>query len=127
MSLIVAGGIALIFGLTYANIMGAYKEESITSVYFKILTNYMQIISITISFNLGWPQIVLEMFKVQGLATGATTRVYSIDCYVSQEYHPFYAKLILINLIPIATSIATVFFFLIKKTNHSWILFLAFR
>ena len=115
LSLIIAGGLSLIFGLTYTNLMGAYKEESVTSVYFKILTNYMQIIAITISFNLGWPDIVLEMFKVQGMASGATTRVYSIDCYLSQEHHPFYAKLILINLIPIATSITTVLFFLIKS------------
>ena len=38
--------------ITVSNIKGAYKDQSITSIYFKILMNYIQIVMLTISFKL---------------------------------------------------------------------------
>lgn len=93
--------IIVLIGLTASSINGAYKEQSVTSIYFKILMNYFQIVALTISFNLEWPALVREMFTVQGKATGASDQLFSVDCYLASSYEPYYAKLIILAFIPL--------------------------
>ena len=100
----------IVIGLTASNINGAYKEQSITSIYFKILTNHTQIIALTISFNLEWPDRVLDMFKVQSQGAGGADRLFSLDCFLSDKMEPFYAKLILLNVVPAAFAVLTMIF-----------------
>ena len=87
--------------LTISTIKGAYKDQSITSIYFKILMNYIQIVMLTISFNLNWPTIVLDMFNDQAKVGGSSDQLFSIDCFIGDSANPYYAELILLDLIPI--------------------------
>ena len=114
--LVSTGGAVVIFILTASTISAAYKEQSITSVYFKIMTNYTQIVALTISFDLDWPDMVLKLFDGQKQAVGASDRLFSIDCLLKEGIEPFYARLLLINLVPILFSILSTFFWLIKSS-----------
>ena len=40
----------------------AYKPKALHSIYMKILMNYFQLVMLTASFNLEWPDYVIEMF-----------------------------------------------------------------
>jgi hypothetical protein len=112
--IMITGGLA-IFVLTASTINSAYKEQSITSVYFKILTNYTQIVALTISFNLEWPTLVKKMFEVQKQAVGASDRLFSIDCLLKSHTEPYFAKLMLINFMPIGFSILSTLYWLTKS------------
>ena len=87
--------------ITVSNIKGAYKDQSITSIYFKILMNYIQIVMLTISFKLNWPTLVSEMFSDQSKVGGSSDQLFSIDCFIGDSANPYFAKIILLGLIPI--------------------------
>ena len=87
--------------ITISNIKGAYKDQSVTSIYFKILMNYIQIVMLTMSFKLNWPAIVREMFSDQSKVGGSSDRLFSIDCFIGDKANPYYAKLILLSMIPL--------------------------
>jgi hypothetical protein len=106
-------GLVVIVGLSVSNIKGAYRDQSVTSVYFKILTNYIQIVAITISFDLNWPSFVSKMLKYEYQASGATSQIYSIDCFLPPNFTAYYAKLLILNLIPLFTGFLTIIFFLL--------------
>ena len=112
---VTAAGAAVVLLLTATTISGAYKEQSITSVYFKILTNYTQIVALTISFELDWPDLVKKLFEGQKQAVGATDRLFSIDCLLKKEIEPHYAKIILINITPAAFTIISTLLWLLKS------------
>jgi len=42
----------------------AYKPKALHSVYIKIFMNYLQLVILTASFNLEWPETVLELFEI---------------------------------------------------------------
>ena len=107
--------VLVLVGITVSNIKGAYKEESITSIYFKILMNYVQIVGLTISFDLSWPDFVQKMFQVQGRASGGSEQILSVDCFLESAMKPFYAKIIILALIPIICFIFSALFWILWK------------
>lgn len=102
--------VLIICGITASNINGAYKEQSIISIYFKILMNYIHLVALTISFNLSWPWFVRKMFEIQGKASGGSDQLISIDCFLNNNIHPYFAKLIILSLIPIVSSLLSILF-----------------
>lgn len=92
--------IIILVSITVSTLNGAYKEETITSIYFKIIMNYFQLVGLTISFDLGWPWFVRKMFQMQGRATGGSEQLISVDCFLQGEIEPYYAKLVILALIP---------------------------
>ncbi|OMJ89203.1 hypothetical protein SteCoe_8680 [Stentor coeruleus] len=108
--------------LTASSINDAFKEESITSIYFKIFMNYLQLVTLTISFELNWPWLVKQMFYYQNRASGSLNQNYSFDCFLYNNIEPFYAKLIFLNVAPLICFLASGVFWPIwgrirKSTN----------
>ena len=99
--------------ITASNINGAFKEQSITSIYFKILLNYIQVVSLTISFNLSWPYLVKKMFEVQGQTAGSSDQLLSVDCFLQGKIKAFYAKLIILALVPAVCLLFSALFWVI--------------
>ena len=50
--------------LVRASISSALRPKKLHSVYLKIFFNYLQLITIMVTFNLQWPDFVIEMFIV---------------------------------------------------------------
>ncbi|CAG9320351.1 unnamed protein product [Blepharisma stoltei] len=114
-SLIMLGMTALaliiVLIMTRSSFKLAYKTKSLTSVYFKIFMNYMQLVVITASFNLNWPQLALELFSIQNSAGSVTDQIFSVDCYLQgQSSKPFFSKLMFMALLPLLLAILTMIF-----------------
>ncbi|CAG9323995.1 unnamed protein product [Blepharisma stoltei] len=97
--------------MTRSSIKSAYKPKSLTSVYIKIFMNYLQLVVVTASFNLNWPQLVLQLFSIQNTAGSMTDQIFSVDCYLQgQKSKPFFSKLIFMAVLPLILAIVTMMF-----------------
>lgn len=97
----------------------AYKPTALHSVYIKIFMNYLQLIILTASFNLEWPQLVLELFKIQEATGTVTDQVFSFDCFLEKESSGnhnkdvYYNKLIIMSVVPIIIAFISFIFWII--------------
>ena len=105
--------IVVVVGITATNVKGAYKEQSIIGIYFKILMTYFQIVMLTISFNLNWPTLVIDMFSAQSKVGGSSDQLFSIDCFIGASFKPYYAKLILLASLPAICALCSLLFWLV--------------
>ena len=75
------------------------------SIYFKIFINYLQLAMLTATFNLSWPEPVLELFTVQETAGSVTEQLFSFDCFLKDAGYSasdvYYTKLVVASLIPV--------------------------
>jgi hypothetical protein len=70
-------------------------------VYFKIFLNYLQLATLTASFNLSWPSFVTEFLSAQEKSGDVTEQVLSIDCFIQEQGEkPEFIKLIAMAVIP---------------------------
>jgi hypothetical protein len=76
---LVVGALVLMIKSTLA---GATQLKNVQSVYYKILTNHLQLIMLTASFNLNWPEMVQDFFDNAEPAAEATTQIFSFDCFM---------------------------------------------
>ena len=65
--------IGVIVLMIRSTLAGASQLKNVQSVYYKILLNHMQLIMLTASFNLNWPEMVQEFFDSAEPAAEATT------------------------------------------------------
>jgi hypothetical protein len=63
----------------------AIRPKALHSIYIKIFINYLQLVTLMASFNLEWPDFVLDLFVVQEKAGTATEQLYNLDCYLSNN------------------------------------------
>jgi len=64
----------------YISIRGATKPRSELAIYFKILLNYLQIVTVASGLNLNWPSFVLLFLRGQEVAGNAADQLLSIEC-----------------------------------------------
>ena len=57
-------------------------KESQVSVLFKIMTNYLQLITTTMSFSTRFPENITSMFSIFEEVGGASDTFLSFDCFV---------------------------------------------
>ena len=98
----------------YSTLKSAYEPESITSINLKILVSYSQLISIIMQFQLDWPEIVLNLFNVQNKVAFSIDQFISVDCFTSNLYNPFYAKVLAFAIIPFLLFTLSLIFWLTK-------------
>jgi hypothetical protein len=84
----------------------ASKEKPKSAILMKILTNYMQLVSIVASFDFKWPEEVTSMFSAQTKVASSSSTVFSIDCFYPEatpgsSVRPFFTKLLFLSLSPI--------------------------
>ena len=93
-------------GLVYINISLADKPPSNYTILVKILLNYIQIIAIVASFNLGWPDFALKYLNIQQSAGNLSQQNFSFDCFIAEKYNlsnreVYFDKIILYLLLPV--------------------------
>ena len=57
-------------------------KKSNVSVYLKILTNHLQLIVITLNFNLDWPNEVNKLNETTKPLADVSSRIISFDCFL---------------------------------------------
>jgi hypothetical protein len=92
----------VVFGLLVRSTLRSSKRiADLKSVYLKIFLNYLQLATLTASFNLSWPSFVTELLSVQDKSGDVTEQALSIDCFIQeQEEKPEFIKLIMMAVVP---------------------------
>ena len=82
LGLCIVGVICLVFLVrsTMINI----KSGRLTSVYFRIFLNYLQLTMLTSTFDLKWPEAAKQLFNTQDAVGGASQQFFSYDCVYYQ-------------------------------------------
>ena len=60
------------------------EEEDRSSIYVKILFNYIQIIAILGTFQFNWPDEMTEVFTYNKQMVKATQEFFSMDCFLKK-------------------------------------------
>ena len=80
--LCIVGVVCLVFLVrsTMINI----RTGRLTSVYYRIFLNYLQVTMLTTTFDLKWPDIAKQLFSTQDAVGGASEQFFSYDCLYYQ-------------------------------------------
>jgi hypothetical protein len=94
--------IVVIFGLLVrSTLRSSRRTADLKSVYLKIFLNYLQLATLTASFNLSWPSFVTELLSVEDKSGDVTEQALSIDCFIQeQQEKPEFIKLITMAVVP---------------------------
>mmetsp|Transcript_10898 Transcript_10898/g.21305 ORF Transcript_10898/g.21305 Transcript_10898/m.21305 type:complete len:1423 (-) Transcript_10898:160-4428(-) len=105
--------------LVRSSLKTAYMPMAHSSIYFKILANYAQLVLYTTSLSLDWPVFVLEYFKVQNYPTTAVEQIFSIDCYLSQGSSEdanvlYFQKIVIVSMLPLILGSVAVLYWVFR-------------
>ena len=98
--------------MVYTTMRSALKPKSLKSIYLKIFLNHFQLVSISASFNLDWPNLVYNVLQGQKNIGLVTDQIVSIDCLLygyTDDNHAedlYYTKLVTYALLPCMIIIA---------------------
>ncbi|CAG9331089.1 unnamed protein product [Blepharisma stoltei] len=59
-----------------------YRSQAFTSVYIRIFWNFLQVLVIITTFNLNWPNEVIEFFHINDILDYAGQLLYSLECFL---------------------------------------------
>jgi len=103
----IALAVAILVGIMVSTtIKSAVRTKSLSSIYIKILMNYLQIVILAASFNLAWPEQVLQLFSAQESAGSFTEQAFSVDCFLAPSDSAnadivVFRKLIVMAVLPV--------------------------
>ncbi|TNV88085.1 hypothetical protein FGO68_gene10378 [Halteria grandinella] len=105
-----AAFVVLITVLVNSNRVNSKNEKNYLPVFFRILVNHLQILYLTASFELDWPEEILNFYKSVQPISDAQSQLFSIDCFLTQstlsqyfnDVRPVVIKSVLIMIFPIA-------------------------
>lgn len=106
------------------------KGKSNTSTLFRMMTNYTQIVSVSMSMNFKLPSSITSIFSPVKQTTEATTVFLSIDCFVKDlnmaifDQSTFILKVILSSIFPFIF-IFFIFMFWLSVKCIFWVVILS--
>ncbi|TNV88029.1 hypothetical protein FGO68_gene8850 [Halteria grandinella] len=111
--------------LVRSNLKNSGKEKNYLPVFFRILVNHFQIITLVGSFDFNWPEEFVSFFKGIQPISEAQSQIVSIDCYIDTHdanesgAKPYYFKSIFLSVLPVALIVASIFVWtLINNLNY---------
>jgi hypothetical protein len=100
------------------------KSGRLTSVYFRIFLNYLQLTMLTTTFDLKWPTIAKQLFNTQDAVGGASQQFFSYDCvYYQIGYNVpvLFQDLAVVSMMPLAAVlITTCVWMLVTLKTMNW-------
>ena len=114
--------VLFLFALSvYISIRGATRPRSELAIYFKILLNYLQIVTLASSLNLGWPDFVLLFLRGQEVAGNAADQMLSIECLLKSisTAEVFYTNLAVYVILPAGMFILVLVYWSVAKVLTS--------
>ena len=109
----------------------AGKKKSLLSAYQKILLNHIQMLVITSSFDLEWPNAAMALFAIAKPVQTQNNSFFSIDCFFdtrktdANDYtiRPIFNNLIIFSLLPIFFLVAVCTFWFIVNWLYTKLYF----
>jgi hypothetical protein len=120
-------GVCLLCGvLVWSSLKTAYQPQSLQSIYLRIFTGYLQLITLTTQLDLDWPAFVLAYFEVLNYPSSLGQQLFSVDCYLAgndgSTDSTYFDKLVILAVLPLFLGIFTciywgvVYFFRRKRS-----------
>ncbi|TNV88144.1 hypothetical protein FGO68_gene4654 [Halteria grandinella] len=109
------------------NLRAVNQEKNYLPVFFRIMLNHIQILSLTASFDLEWPQELQTFFKSIQPLSDASSQLLSIDCFLNTKWGKpilhgqrlFAARSIILALMPIILIAGScIVWWMIHKCKH---------
>ena len=112
--------IAIIIGIVFivrSTLSGALEKKNVQSVYIKLLMNHLQLLVLTASFDLRWPDNVSSFFNSSESVAQVTTQFISFDWFLDQRSNGgsniiqlYYQKMIMYAALPLLMAICSAIF-----------------
>ena len=122
LGLCIVGVICLVFLVISS--MKNIKSGRLTSVYFRIFLNYLQLTMLTTTFDLNWPTIAKQLFNTQDAVGGASQQFFSYDCVYYQIGYTIpvlFQDLAVVSVMPLAAVlITTCVWMLVTLKTMNW-------
>ena len=117
--LIISG--IIFFMIKTANPSSSEEQKEPLSGVIKIFMNYSQIFTLASSFEINWPEIIMQLYDRTKEFSSPKISFYSSDCTIGWDY---YQKLLVYLLLPlgyvgIVTIILSIYSFSCYKTYHN--------
>ena len=120
--------LAIIIGIVFiirSTLSGVLQKKNLQSVYIKLLMNHLQLLVLTASFNLRWPDNVNSFFKSSSSVAQVYSQLLSLDWFLDQRggggsnlIRLYYQRMIMYALIPLIMAICSFLF---------WALYFCFK
>jgi len=99
--------------MVWSTLRASTRPKAEYSILIKIMTNYLQLVTLVVGFKLRWPQKVEDAFTAQNSVGGTSEQFFSFDCligsHVSQE-QTYYRKMIIMAVMPLLLIAVSLFF-----------------
>ena len=79
------------------------NQSNINSIHMKIFLNYLQMVMLFDSFNLAWPDLMLQLFNAQEAVGGFPEFLFSFNCLYTEEteLEGYERKWVVLSLLPL--------------------------
>lgn len=113
-AILLAGVIICVF-IIKMSLLSAHRQQSQSSIFLKILVNYIQLTAVSSQFNMNWPHYALSLFNVQDNVSKVSMQLFSMDCFLDNgsseaQRDAYYKKMVFIATIPIGILAVSVLF-----------------
>ncbi|CAG9319461.1 unnamed protein product [Blepharisma stoltei] len=124
----------LVFIITILVIMiktarnSVYRSEAFTSVYIRIFWNFLQVLVIITTFNLNWPNEVIELFHINDILDYTGQLLYSLECFLQLSVSRddvYFKRIVISSAMPFCLGIfcfAGLFFWKIRTKRFHYIM-----
>ncbi|TNV88176.1 hypothetical protein FGO68_gene8013 [Halteria grandinella] len=135
--------VLLIVGLVMlirSNLQSASKEKNYMTVFFRIIMNHFQLLTLTASFDLEWPSQLQSFFSAAKPVSEVSTQFLSVDCFLDQRksnlnqgmlstlfdpdqnyiFRIFFQKLIILGFSPFMVVVASFIVWNCIFSYHDW-------
>ena len=91
-----------------------YSSDRLDTILWRILSNYIQMISIISNFPMDWPGQLLTFFQIYNQANDAAGKMFSFACFLESavfkklDIKPFFLKIIVSSIVPILITIISI-------------------
>ena len=120
-----------VFFMVKSTIEAAIKKKAVHSVYLRIMMNHLQMIVLTASFNLDWPQLIIDFFNTITPITNASKQILSFDCFLDTRnsrdadsadsgdgLRITYIKLIMVEALPVIMAFVAILIWLLVACHR---------
>jgi len=122
-------GLAMVLVIAFVikmSLISAHKARSHYSVYLKIFVNYIQLVTVTATFELSWPSYALQLFNIQEQAGNISEQIFSFDCFrdsgeTDNQRQVVFLKVVIVSLVPLLiVAVSFCFWTLVCCCRSSW-------
>lgn len=108
-TLIIIAALIVLALIVWTAINSALKPQSLIATYIKIFTNYLQMVVVSASLNLNWPDFAKTFLNSQEMAGGLAEQMFSFECLFqdTSTSQVFYTKLRTYAVLPLALFLLT--------------------